>query len=247
MMDELVILLPTYNEEKGIRDVILSIKKVMPHAKIVLADSSDDNTPKIAKELGAEVLWTPPTGKGNAVKDAFQRIEAKKLIMLDGDGTYLPENLPAMEKLLDEYDVVLGSRLRGKMEKGAMPPLNHFTNIFTTTYANLLFGSNISDVMSGMIGFRYPVYKELEISAKGFELEVDMFSEIMKRKYKIAEMPIFFGKRYGTPKIVWMDAFKILFHLTKKALPLLLKGQRGVKVTKLGFEDIKPLLKQHQE
>ncbi len=243
-MDELVILLPTYNEAKGIAQVIKSIKKVVPDAKIVLADSSNDGTGKIAQSLGAQVIWTPPTGKGNAVKHAFKEINAKKLIMLDGDGTYLPENLPPIVKLLDKYDVVLGSRLRGEMEKGAMPPLNHFTNIFTTTYANILFGSNISDVMSGLIGFRYPVYKELELNAKGFELEVDMFSEIMKRKYNIVEIPIRFGTRFGTPKIVWLDAFKILWHLTKKALPLLLKGQRGVKVTKLEFSDLEKLAKQ---
>ncbi|MEM0455730.1 MAG: glycosyltransferase, partial [Candidatus Anstonellales archaeon] len=105
-MIDRAILLPTYNEELGIAKVIESIYSVDPDVKIFLADSSTDRTPEIAESMGALVLKTEKRGKAYSVADAFRRIDAEKLIMLDADGTYPSDQIPAIFKMLDEYEVV---------------------------------------------------------------------------------------------------------------------------------------------
>lgn len=235
-MIEKAILLPTYNEEIGIANVIQSIYKVDDKVKIYLADSSNDKTPEIAESLGAIVIKTEKKGKAYSVADAFRKIEAKKLIMLDADGTYPVNVIPKIYNMLEQYDVVLTSRLRGFIEDGAMPLINKFTNIFTSFYARLLLGSNVSDVMSGMVGMRYNVYKSLNIQSNRFELEVEILTELVKNKFKGAELAIWFSKRYGVPKIEWIDGFRILFYLTKKSLPLLRRGLRGWRVDMYGMD-----------
>lgn len=235
MIDK-AILLPTYNEEEGIKYVIESIYKHVPDATIFLADSSKDRTPEIAQSMGAIVFRTEKRGKAYSVRDAFRRIEAKRLIMIDADGTYPSEILPRIFEMLEEYDAVLTSRMRGKIENGAMPLINRFTNIFTSFYARTLLDSNVTDVMSGMIGMNRNVYKTINIVSDRFELEVEIIVELARNRFRTAELAIKFGKRYGVPKIEWIDGFRILFHLTKRSLPLLSKGIRGWRVDTYGLD-----------
>ncbi len=235
MIDK-AILLPTYNEEQGISYVIESIYKHVPDVTIFLADSSQDKTPEIAKNMGAIVFRTEKKGKAYSVKDALNKIDAKKLIMMDADGTYPSEALPKIFDMLEEYEVVLTSRIRGKIEDGAMPLINKFTNLFTSFYTRLLLDTNVTDVMSGMIGMRKDVYKTIDIKSNRFELEVEIIVELAKNKFKTAELAIKFGKRFGVPKIEWIDGFRILYYLTKKSLPLLSKGIRGWRVDRYDLD-----------
>ncbi|MEM0356381.1 MAG: glycosyltransferase family 2 protein [Candidatus Anstonellales archaeon] len=235
-MIDRAILLPTYNEELGIAKVIESIYSVDPDVKIFLADSSTDRTPEIAESMGALVLKTEKRGKAYSVADAFRRIDAEKLIMLDADGTYPSDQIPTIFKMLDEYEVVLTSRIRGRIEPGAMPLINRFTNLFTSAYTRFILNTNVTDVMSGMIGFRYNAYKNIEIKSNRFELEVEIITEVIAKRFKTAELAIRFGKRYGSPKIEWIDGFRILYYLTKRALPLLKRGAVGWKVDMYDLE-----------
>jgi glycosyltransferase involved in cell wall biosynthesis len=233
MIDKAV-LIPTYNEELAIETVIKNILNNNPDVKIFLADSSTDKTPEIAESLGATVIRTEKLGKGYSVKEAFKTIEAKKLIMIDGDNTY-PNDLSKIFKLLDNYDIVFTSRLRGKIEPGAMPLLNTFTNHFTSWYARCFLGIKNTDVMSGLIGFRYPTYKNLDIKANGFELEVEIVVESFRLNLKAAEIAIEFYNRIGKPKIEYLDGFRILYHFSKRALPFLWKKS---KVQELDMYDL---------
>ncbi|MCS7122656.1 MAG: glycosyltransferase family 2 protein [Candidatus Micrarchaeota archaeon] len=235
-MIERAILLPTYNEQEGIEKVIQSIRSVDRDVRIILADSSNDNTPEIAKRLGADVIRTERRGKAYAVRDAFSKIEADKLIMMDADGTYPVEEIPVIFDMLEKYDIVFTSRMRGVIENGAMPLINRFTNLFTSAYARLILDSNFTDVMSGMVGMRRDTYKRLEIYSNRFELEIEIVVETVAKRFRAAEIPIRFRSRYGVPKIEWIDGFRILFHLTKRALPLLSRGLRGWRVDMYGQE-----------
>lgn len=241
-MIDRAILLPTYNEEEGIARVIESIRAVDRDVKIILADSSNDRTPEIAKELGAEVIRTEKRGKAYSVRDAFSKIEVDKLIMMDADGTYPVEEIPLIFDMLNEYDIVFTSRMRGVIENGAMPIMNRFTNLFTSAYTRLILDSNFTDVMSGMIGMRRDTYKRLEIHSNRFELEVEIVVETVAKRFRAAEIPIRFRSRYGLPKIQWIDGFRILFHLTKRALPLLSRGLRGWQVDRYGMEISRSIL-----
>src|SRR5665811_283207 len=97
-------------------------------------------------------------------------------IMVDGDDTYPIEIATEMTRLLKTHDVVIGSRLKGSIEPGAMTRLNVVGNILLTVIARLLFNAHISDICSGLWGYRAHAIRGLELSAEGFAIEADMFA-----------------------------------------------------------------------
>lgn len=211
------ILLPTYNEEKSIGKVIRGIRKVNKKYEIFVVDSeSKDRTVEIAKKLGAKVIVVKGRGKGRAVRVAFKKIYADFLVMMDADGTYPVEKIPTILEKLKECDVVVGSRFAGKIEEGAMGRINRIGNIFLTALARMLYGIKITDVCSGMWGFRRNAYKRMEITAPHFELEADIFSEAVNKKMKICEIPIVYKKRGGVTKLRVSDGVRIALWLIKK-------------------------------
>ena len=131
-MKEIIILLPSLNEEDGIGEVIDRINKVHINSglyslRILVVDgNSTDSTRKISKERGAEVLLqSEEGGKGVGVREAIEHIlknskDDDLMIMMDADATYYPEDLPRFIEMLENNDVVWGSRLRGKIEKKAL-------------------------------------------------------------------------------------------------------------------------------
>lgn len=211
------ILLPTYNEEKNIEDVIERVRKVNKKYEIVVVDSeSKDRTVEIARELGAKVISVKGRGKGRAVGVAFSKINADFLVMMDADGTYPAEKIPEFLEKLRECDVVVGSRFAGRIEEGAMKRINRIGNRMLTLLARLLYGRKITDVCSGMWGFRKEAYKRMKITAPHFELEADLFSEAVKKNMKICEVPIVYRKRGGVAKLRIVDGVGIAFWLLKK-------------------------------
>jgi dolichol-phosphate mannosyltransferase len=212
-----VILLPTYNEEENIEDAIERIRKVNKKYEIVVVDSeSKDRTVEIAKRCGARVISVKGRGKGRAVGVAFRKINADFLIMMDADGTYPSEKIPEFLEKLKECDVVIGSRFAGTIEEGAMKTINRIGNIGLTFFASLLYGRKITDVCSGMWGFRREAYKKMEITAPHFELEADLFSEAVKKNMRICEVPIVYKKRGGAAKLRVSDGARIAWWLLKK-------------------------------
>jgi dolichol-phosphate mannosyltransferase len=100
-----------------------------------------------------------------------------------------------------KYDVVLGSRLKGQREEGAMTRLNLVGNLMLAFLADLLYRTRISDPCTGYWGFRQEVVKSLILDAVGFELEVNMLIEIAKKGYHIGEMPIYYRRRPTPTKL----------------------------------------------
>ncbi|GEM_PF-551843 len=211
------VLLPTYNEEENIEGTIKSIRKADKKYEIFVVDSgSKDRTVKIAKKLGAKVISVEGRGKGKAVRVAFSEINADFLVMMDADGTYPAEKIPEFLEKLRECDVVIGSRFAGRIEEGAMKQVNRIGNRMLTFFARLLYKRKITDVCSGMWGFRREAYKRMEITAPHFELEADLFSEAVKKNMKICEVPIVYRKRGGVAKLRVSDGVKIAWWLAKK-------------------------------
>jgi dolichol-phosphate mannosyltransferase len=106
-----------------------------------------------------------------------------------------------LEVLQEGHDVVIGSRLRGQMREGAMSRMNLLGNRFLTFLANILYGTRISDLCTGYWGFTRRVIEDIKLDAKGFELEANMFAEIVKKGYSIAEVPISYRRRRTPPKL----------------------------------------------
>ena len=128
--------------------------------------------------------------------------------------TYIPEMLGILVK---GYPVVIGSRLKGGQEKGALKKLNIVGNKLLTWMANSLYRSNISDLCTGFWGMRGEIIPNLELMADGFQLEAELFTQMSKKGYEIAELPTFYRCREGKAKLSGLkDGFKIGWMLIKK-------------------------------
>ena len=211
------IIIPTINEAKTIGRVIDEIpSQAMEEAGyevevMVIDGGSTDRTGQIAEERGARVVVEPRRGKGRAMRTALDIPQADFIFMLDGDYTYPPSYIAQMLELLrGTYPVVIGSRLRGQIEKGGMSRLNVIGNHLLTLMANILYGTRISDLCTGYWGLRGEVIPNLNLSADGFDFEAELFSQVAKKGYRIGEVPICYRRRQTSPKLSSLrDGFKI--------------------------------------
>jgi dolichol-phosphate hexosyltransferase len=206
-LKQVSIILPALNEEATVAKVIeeiprSEIESMGYHVNIVVVDNnSTDQTRIMAESKGARVIYEPVRGKGKAITTAFKNVDGDFLFFLDADFTYPAVYIPRMLAVLENNDVVLGSRLKGKMEKGAMSIINRAGNHLLAFMANLLYGTRISDLCTGYWGFRSAVVKDIQIDASGFELEANLFSQIARRHYRIAEVPINYRRRKTPSKL----------------------------------------------
>jgi dolichol-phosphate hexosyltransferase len=209
------IIIPTLNEEKSIGKVIDEIpQKILEDSGykvgIIVVDGSTDRTAEIASSKGAQVIIEKRRGKGRAIRTALEKVEADYLFMIDGDYTYSPTYIPEMIKILQSYPVVIGSRLRGHREKGALRKINFIGNYILTITANILYGTRISDLCTGFWGFRQNVIDNINLTSDGFQLEADILIQLAKKRYKIGEVPILYRCREGKAKLSGIkDGLKI--------------------------------------
>ncbi len=219
----LSILLPALNEERGVVEVmnriphqVLTSSGLLP--RIYLLDGrSTDRTRLFAERLGAKVVVQKGVGKGSAFREFIPGIQEELIIFLDSDGTYPPEIIPRfVAKLREGNPVVLGSRLTGTMDAGAMSMLNYVGNRALSWLASVLYRIPISDVCSGMWAFSARHLKSLDLTAEGFELEAELFAECALKGIPIVEIPIPYGKRLGEAKLRARTALQIAFTLFKK-------------------------------
>jgi len=220
----LSILLPALNEEGGVAAVMKRISTTLQRGGLtysvyLLDGQSTDQTRAVAMKLGAEVFVQSGHGKGSAFREFVPKIKEDFTVLLDSDGTYPPEAIPELvEALRDDNPVVLGSRLRGSINEGAMSGLNYAGNVLLSWFASVLFATPISDVCSGMWAFVSNRLKSLSLTANGFDLEADIFAECALRGIPILEIPIRYDRRIGEPKLHLKEGFRIALALLKKRL-----------------------------
>src|SRR3989441_5021561 len=154
VLESLSILLPALNEEHGVAAVLNRIPRLTLQQKgyaysVHLLDGrSTDQTRAVAKRLGAEIFVQTGNGKGSAFREFVPTIRDQFAVLLDSDGTYPPEIIPELVgKLGPETPVVLGSRLRGSIEDGAMSLANQVGNRMLSWFASFLFRTPISAVL----------------------------------------------------------------------------------------------------
>ena len=211
------VLLPTLNEAQSVEEMIERVRKTNPAYSIYVVDSgSTDGTAEIARRAGAKVIELEERGKGLAIRKAFSEIAEDSAVLLDSDMSYAPEEIPALLEKLGGCDVVVGSRFRGKIEKGAMKGTNRFGNKALTFIANLLYGKPVSDVCSGFWAFRKSAYKKMVIDAKHFSLEANFYAQCAKRKFTLGEVPISYGARRGETKLNVLHGVGIGLYLLEK-------------------------------
>lgn len=205
---EVAIIFPALNEEETIGKVIDEVPAAEIEGRgyrveiIVVDNGSTDKTREIAEARGARVITEPRRGKGRAMRTAFESVNADFVFMLDADFTYPATYIPGTLELLEGgYDVVLGSRLKGQIEDGAMSRMNLVGNHLLALMANILYRTRISDLCTGYWGLRGEVVKSLKLDAVGFELEANLLIESGKRGYRIGELPIDYRRRLTPSKL----------------------------------------------
>ena len=161
-------IIPCYNEELTIKQVICDIQKYCPKCEIYVFDNnSSDNSYNIAKETGAIVKKVMYQGKGEVVRNAFSIIDADIYILIDGDGECDTSAIPSLiDYLINEYlDMITVIRKAGKYRRG-----HSFGNKMITTFAKILFGKNCNDILSGYRIFSKKFVKTFPANSRGFEI-----------------------------------------------------------------------------
>ena len=176
-MDKIAVLIPCYNEEKTIAKVIKDTKAALPEAVVYVYDNnSTDQTAELARRQGAVVRKEYMQGKGNVIRRMFREIDAQCYIMVDGDDTYPMEFAPKMvDKVLSHNaDMVVGDRLSSTYFEENKRPFHNMGNGLVRKSINMLFRSDISDIMTGYRAFSYQFVKSFPVLSKGFEIETEM-------------------------------------------------------------------------
>lgn len=217
------IILPCRNEEKAIGYCIDNINQSMKIAgikdyEIVVSDSSTDNSPKIAKKMGAKVIKHNKKGYGIAYLKGFKATKGKFIICVDADGTYGYDEIPKFISYLNQgYDFVIGNRFKGKMEKGSMPLVPRYIgNRILSGILILLFKAKIHDSHCGIRGITKKALEKLKLKTTGMEFASEMIIKATKNKLKIKEIPSNYYKRIGKSKLnSFSDGFRHLIYMLK--------------------------------
>jgi glycosyltransferase involved in cell wall biosynthesis len=219
-MPRLSILLPALNEEGGIHAVLRmipeqSLRRMGFRPVVQLLDGgSTDRTRMVALDHGAKVYVQKGWGKGSAFREFLPTLRSEYCVILDSDATYPAAWIPIFaETLRKGAPVVLGSRFKGKIEDGAMSAANKLGNRLLSFFASLLYQRRVSDVCSGMWGFRTDVLKSFALSADGFDLEANIYAECVRHGLPIVEVPIPYFARIGSAKLRVRTGLRIAWAL----------------------------------
>ncbi len=205
---EISIILPCLNEEKAIGLCLDRIKEVIGEnnldAEIIVADNgSTDNSRNIIREKQAILIEEERRGYGSAYLAGFEAAKGKYIFMADSDGSYDFGEIPNfIEYLRQGYDFVIGDRLRGQIEKGAMPWVHKYIgNPVLSGTLRIFFNAKIRDVHCGMRAFRRELLPTLGLRTTGMEFASEMIIKAIKNGLKIKEVPISYAKRKGESKL----------------------------------------------
>lgn len=176
-MDKIAVLIPCYNEAKTVEKVVKDFKAVLPEAVIYVYDNnSTDDTAMLAERAGAIVRHEYQQGKGNVIRRMFRDIDAECYIMTDGDDTYPAEFAREMADrvLRKNVDMVVGDRLSSTYFTENKRPFHNFGNSLVRKAINLMFRTEIKDIMTGYRAFSYQFVKSFPVLSRGFEIETEM-------------------------------------------------------------------------
>lgn len=222
----LSIIIPVYNEERTIGAIIDKVRALpLSHELIVVNDGSSDGTREALRRYegvaGVRVHHSPVNlGKGSSVRIGFQMAQGEIVTIQDADLELDPaEYLHLIEPIRSgEADVVYGSRFLAGGRKGMLT--FYLANRALSGLTNALFGSRLTDIETCYKVFRRDVLKDLKLRAARFEIEPEVTAQVLKRGYKIVELPIGYNPRSKNDgkKISWRDGFAAVYTLLDQRL-----------------------------
>jgi glycosyltransferase involved in cell wall biosynthesis len=221
---KLSVIIPVYNEIESIREIVKRVQGTKLAWEIVLVDDgSIDGTRDLLKEMDGKgnvrvILHEKNQGKGAAVRTGFEAARGEILLIQDADLEYDPRDYPTLLKPLEEgiADVVYGSRFLGGPRRVVMF-WHMVANYLLTFMTNILYNTILSDMETGYKVFRRKVIEGMPLHAKRFDFEPEFTAKVLKRKYRIFEVPISFNPRDYSEgkKIKLKDAFEAVWTLLK--------------------------------
>ena len=210
----IAVLLPCYNEETAIAQVVLDFRRALPGSRIYVYDNnSSDNTAQQAARAGATVVPARRQGKGNVVRQMFADIDADIYIMADGDGTYDVSAAPNLiQTLIDERaDMVVGTRNDVTIDAGRKG--HAFGNTLFNKVYQTIFGNDFTDIFSGYRVFTRRFAKSFPAMSPGFEIETEMSVHASSLRLPVIEVGTHYGVRgegSESKLSTFRDGFKIL-------------------------------------
>ncbi len=163
------------------------------HGEVVIADNgSTDESRRIADRMGARVVACPVRGYGAALRYGILAARGRYVVMGDADASYdFRESVPMVERLMEGYEICMGSRFRGAILPGAMPWMNrHIGNPVLTAVLNLFFRSGLTDAHCGMRAFTKQAFERLDPSSRGMEFASEMVIKATLLNQRRTEVPV---------------------------------------------------------
>lgn len=205
-MASITVIIPAFNEEASIGTVIAEIPEMVSEI-IVVDNNSIDTTAKVAKEVGATVLFEKNKGYGNACLKGLQYISQAKekpdiVVFLDGDYSDYPSELTKIVApiLEDDIDFVVGARIKELREAGSMTFPQRFGNELATKLMMLFFNSKFTD-LGPFRAIKYEKLLRLNMQDKTYGWTVEMQLKVLKKKYTYTEVPVKYKNRIGVSKV----------------------------------------------
>lgn len=204
-MPTIVVIIPTINEEHSIGRVLAAIPAHLQATVIVADNGSQDNTRKIAAQHNAIVTQEPERGYGATCLRGLQeaaRHSPDIVVFLDGDYSDYPEEMPQLLQPIIEqnYDMVIGSRITGVHQKGALLPQAVFGNWLSTWLIRLLWKYQFTD-LGPFRAVTWHALQQMEMQDRNFGWTVEMQIRAAQLKLRCCEIPVSYRKRIGTSKV----------------------------------------------
>jgi GT2 family glycosyltransferase len=188
----IAVLVPCYNEELTVAEVVRQFREALPAAEIYVFDNnSSDRTAERARQAGAHVFFERRRGKGYVVQSMFRRVDADIYLMVDGDSTYPAAEAGALIEPVrrGDADMVIGTRL-DESKESEFHALNRFGNRFFRFVFAALFKVEITDLLSGYRAFSRRLVRSLPLFGGGFEIEAELTIKALQRGFPIVEVPV---------------------------------------------------------
>ncbi len=221
---KLSVVIPVYNEVENIEEILKRVKATKLSSEIiVIDDGSQDGTRDVLKKLDGKtgirvILHEKNQGKGAAVRTGLQAANGDIILIQDADLEYSPHDFPLLLEPINNgtADVVYGSRFLGGPRRVAMF-WHMIANKMLTFMTNILYDTILSDMETGYKVFRREVIEGMVLHSSRFDFEPEFTAKILKRNYRIYEVPISFNPRDYSQgkKIKLKDAFEAVWTLLK--------------------------------
>ena len=219
------ILIPSFNEEKTILNILNRISKTIDtsinYEVVIINDGSTDNTLKLLEQnknlYNQLITYERNYGKGNAIKKGLEASKGKYIFFQDADLEYDPIDINKFIKLINRFepDLIIGSRLNYSEYTRSHNILNKFGNKFITFIFNLFYNTTFTDIYSCYACFKKDLLNEKNLKTKGFEQHAEILCKVIKKGKKFYEVPISYNGRTHEEgkKIKFYHIFSVLFRI----------------------------------